>query len=206
MNVDGNPARRVPYTAAVVVAMLVLAVATGALWSSVEGSGWYPEVSYGVPSLEAGRWWTFLAGPFFALTPLFYLPMAGSFALLVGFTEARLGTRRTIAITVVAQLATTVLAALILLALERTGWAWAERLADTTDVGFSAGALSAGVVLSVTLRPRWRWCLLAGLGGYVAVSILFVGSLADLEHLLAVGLTVPFARRLARLRSTQDIP
>ncbi|MEV4601995.1 DUF2156 domain-containing protein [Amycolatopsis sp. NPDC049253] len=197
--------RRAPFTTAVVVAMVALGLATGTLWSAVETREWFPQVSYGLPSLLDGRWWTFLIGPFFALTPLFYLPVAGGFALLVGPAEARLGTRRTAAIAVGAQLAATLGASLILLALRGAGWEWATQLAGRTDVGFSAGALATVAVVSATIRSPWRLRLRALLCVYVGVSILYIGTLADLEHLLAVGLTLPLARRLAgpkRLRST----
>ncbi|WP_326836214.1 DUF2156 domain-containing protein [Amycolatopsis rhabdoformis] len=197
--------RRAPFTTVVVVAMVVLGIATGTLWSAVESRDWFPQVSYGMPSLTAGRWWTFLTGPFFALNPLFYVPVAGGFALLVGPAEARLGTRRTAAIAVGAQLVATLGAALILLALRGTGWEWAVQLGQRTDVGFSAGALAVVAVVSATIRSPWRLRLRALLCVYVGVSILYIGTLADLEHLLAVGLTLPLARRLAgpkRIRST----
>ncbi|QRP49279.1 bifunctional lysylphosphatidylglycerol flippase/synthetase MprF [Amycolatopsis sp. FDAARGOS 1241] len=197
--------RRAPFTTAVVLVMVVAGLATGSLWSAVESREWFPLVSYGLPSLENGRWWTFLTGPFFALTPIFYLPVAGGFALLVGPAEARMGTRRTAAIAVGAQLAATLGAALVLLGLRSTGWAWAGQLAERTDVGFSAGALAVVAVVSATIRSPWRLRLRALLCVYVGVSILYVGTLADLEHLLAVGLTLPLARRLAGPRRVRSL-
>lgn len=189
--------RRAPFTTVVVAVMLALALGTGTLWSAVEGRDWYPQVSYGLPSLESAKWWTFLIGSFFALNPLFYIPVAGGFALMVGYTEVRLGTRRTVAITVAAQLVAALGAAVLLLVLRGTGWVWAEQLALRTDVGFSAGALAAVAVVSATLRSPWRLRLRAALCVYAGVSILYLGSLADLEHLLAVGLALPLSRRLA---------
>jgi lysylphosphatidylglycerol synthetase-like protein (DUF2156 family) len=189
--------RRAPFTTAVVAVMLALGLATGALWSSVEDRDWYSQVAYGLPALESGRWWTFLIGPFFALTPLFYLPVAGGFALLVGYTEARIGTRRAVVLTVAAQLAATLGAALVLPALRSTGWVWAEQLSSRTDVGFSAGALAAVAVVSATVRSPWRLRLRTVLCVYAGVSALYIGSLADLEHLLAVGAALPLSRRLA---------
>jgi hypothetical protein len=189
--------RRAPFTTVVVAVMLGLGLTTGTLWSSVEDRGWYAQVSYGLPALESGKWWTFLIGPFFALTPIFYLPMAGTFALFVGYAEARIGTRRTVAIAVAAQLVTTLGAPLVLLAVRGTGWGWAEQLSLVTDVGFSAGALAAAVVVSATIRAPWRLWLRVGLGLYVGVSIVSIGTLADLEHLLAVTSALPLAQRLA---------
>ena len=79
--------QRLPFTSSVTLAMLVLAVASGALWNAAEDRAAYPFVAYGLPSLEAGRWWTMLTGPFFAVIPWYYLPMVGSFALCAGFAE-----------------------------------------------------------------------------------------------------------------------
>jgi lysylphosphatidylglycerol synthetase-like protein (DUF2156 family) len=189
--------RRLPFTVIVVAVLLAVAVATGTLWSSVQTRGWYLDVAYGLPAIEAGRWWTLATGAFFALTPVFYLPVIGGFALLVGFTEWRLGTRRAVAITVLGQLLAVLAAALLLLALRGSGWDWAEQASRQTDVGFSAGALVAAAVLTATLRAPWRLRMRAALCVYVGVSMLYVGSLADLEHVLAVGIALPLSRRLA---------
>ena len=189
--------RRLPFTMIVVAVLLAVAVGTGTLWSSVQMRGWYLDVAYGLPALEAGRWWTLVTGAFFALTPVFYLPVIGGFAVLVGFAEWRLGTRRAVVVTVLGQLVAVLGAALVVLVLRGTGWDWAEQAAGLTDVGFSAGALVAAAVVSATVRPPWRLRMRAALCVYVGVSILYVGSLADLEHVLAVAVALPLSRRLA---------
>lgn len=192
--------RRLPFTSAVVVAMIALGLATGTLWRAAEDASWYPMVAYGVPSLEAGRWWTLLTGPFFAVVPLFYLAMTGSFALLVGYAEWRLGTRVAAVAAVVGQL-TGILAALgFLVAVRGHGWGWADRTATLLDVGFSAGSLAAAAVTSAVLRPPWRLRLRLALGLYVLASAVYLGSLADLEHLVAVGLALAVGPRLVRAR------
>jgi hypothetical protein len=65
------------------------------------------------------------------------------------------------------------------------------------DAGFSAGALACLAVASAAVRSPWRLRLRAVLVLYVTVSFLFVGSLADLEHLWAVAWALPLSRRLA---------
>ncbi|HET6289280.1 MAG TPA: hypothetical protein VFG15_21350, partial [Amycolatopsis sp.] len=109
---------RLPFTTLVTVTMLALALATGALWSAAEDRTVYPYIAYGLPSLEAGRWWTLLTGPLFAVVPLYYLPMVLSFALFAGFAEWRLGTRRAMAVTIGGQFVS-VLVAVQFLALSR---------------------------------------------------------------------------------------
>jgi len=189
--------RRVPFTTVVVAVMLVAAVASGALWNSAPEQDWYSAVAYGLPAFEAGKWWTVVTGAFFAMEPLYYIPVAGGFALLVGLAEWRLGTARTAAVTVFGQLVGIFGAALVLLVLRGTGWGWAERLAQQTDLGFSAGALVAVLVVAAAVRMPWRLRLRLVLGVYVGVSLLYVGTLADLEHAVAVAVALPLAGRLA---------
>ena len=111
---------------------------------------------YGLPAFETGRWHTLILGNFFALYPVYYLFVAGAFALLTGFSEWRLGTGRTIAITVVYQFVGVLGAALVFWIFRNTGWEWAQQRGSETDVGFSAGMLAVLAVASATVRPPWR--------------------------------------------------
>lgn len=196
--------RRLPFTSSVVLAMLLLAVATGALWSAAEDRAAYPFVAYGLPSLEVGRWWTMLTGPFFAVIPWYYLPMVGSFALFAGFAEWQLGTRRAMAVTIGGQFVSVLVATQFLALSRNSGWLWAERMAGSLDVGFSGGALAAVAVASATLRPPWRLRLRAGLCVYAGVAIIYVGTLADLVHFFALALAIPLGKRLVGPRGTTD--
>lgn len=189
--------RRVPFTVGVVATMLVLGVATTTLWTPLRDMPLFEQVAYGLPALRAGRWWTPVTGSFFALVPAQYLPVAGGFAVMVGFAELRLGTLRTAVVTATSQLVGILGAALLLLALEPTGWAWAEQTAATLDVGFSAGAVGALTAASATLRAPWRGRVRALLALYVVVSVLVVGVLWDVEHLLAFGYALPIGVRMA---------
>jgi lysylphosphatidylglycerol synthetase-like protein (DUF2156 family) len=188
--------RRLPFTSLITLAMLIAAVVTGALWSSAEAHSWYPDVAYGLPSMEHGSWWTLFSGPFFAVVPLYYLPMAGGFALLVGFTEWRLGTRRTMVITIGGQLISVAAATVLLGVCRDIGWGWADEVALTRDVGASGGALAAIAVVSAAVRSPWRLRIRAALCVYVGVSIIYIGTFADLVHFIAVALALPLAGRL----------
>ncbi|WP_042434597.1 bifunctional lysylphosphatidylglycerol flippase/synthetase MprF [Streptacidiphilus anmyonensis] len=179
-------AQRFPFTVAAASTILIVGLATGGLWAALQDRSWYPDVAFGLPSLQSGRWWTPVTGSALGATPLDYLPIILGFVLLVGFAEWRLGTRWTAAVTVTGQIGTVLLTSALLAVLRTTGWAWAQELARSVDVGFSAGALCAGAVASATLASPWRQWLRLGLLVYVGVSVLFVGTLSDLEHLLAV--------------------
>ncbi|WP_410676427.1 bifunctional lysylphosphatidylglycerol flippase/synthetase MprF [Amycolatopsis sp. cmx-4-68] len=191
---------RLPFTSSVTLAMLLLAVATGTLWNAAEDRVAYPFFAYGLPSLEAGRWWTMLTGPFFAVIPWFYLPMVGSFVLFAGFAEWQLGTRRAMAVTIGGQLVSVLVATQFLALCRNSGWLWAERMAGSLDVGFSGGALAAVAVASATLRPPWALRLRAGLCVYAGVAIVYVGTLADLVHFFALLLAIPLGNRLVGAR------
>ncbi|WP_406209789.1 DUF2156 domain-containing protein [Kitasatospora sp. NBC_01560] len=184
--VAASTVRRFPFTAGTVAVVLLVGLSLGGLWNALSDRSWYPDVAYGLPSFEAGRWWTVLTGPFLCATPLDYLPVLIGVVLLVGLAEARLGSRWTAAVTVAGQLAAVLVAALLLFALRHTEWSWAQDTARAIDVGVSAGVLCAGAVASATLPSPWRQRLRLGLLAYVTVSLLFVGRLDDLEHALAV--------------------
>jgi lysylphosphatidylglycerol synthetase-like protein (DUF2156 family) len=193
--------RRTPFTSAVVLVMIVSGLATGGLWRAAAEQAWYPWVAYGVPSLTHGRWWTLFSGPFLAVVPPFYLAMTGSFALLVGWAEWRLGTAVAAFTAVVGQLVG-ILAALGFLILVRdAGWPWADATSRLLDVGFSAGALAALAMTSATLRPPWRLRLRLALALYVVASAVYLGSLADLEHLVAVLIALLVGPQLVRGRA-----
>ena len=176
--------RRVPFTISVVVVMLVLGIATRALWDPLVDRGLFDQVGYGLPALRAGRWWTVVTGSLFALTPAQYLAVVGGFGVLVGWSEWRLGTRSTAIVTVSGQVVGVLGSALMLALLSTTSWGWAARVSDDLDVGFSAGALAAVAAATVVVAPPWRARLRFVLTLYVVLTFLYIGVLWDLEHLL----------------------
>jgi|tagenome__1003787_1003787.scaffolds.fasta_scaffold20960720_3 hypothetical protein len=192
--------KRVPFTLSVVAVMLITAAVTGALWTPLHASGLVDHVAYGLPALEDGRWWTPVTGSVFALVPLQYVPVAGGFLLLVGFAELRLGTRRTLPLTVLTQLAGVLGATALLWLTLGSTWPWADENARVLDVGFSAGALGAAAAATATLASPWRGRLRAGLLAYAVVSFVYIGALWDLEHLLAVALGLAVGPRLVGRR------
>jgi lysylphosphatidylglycerol synthetase-like protein (DUF2156 family) len=196
--------RRLPFTAGVVLVMLVVGTASGSLWAAASERPWFPEIAYGLPALTEGRWWTPLTGSFLALSPAFYVPVITSFVVFVGLTEWRLGTARTALICLAGQLVGVLGAAGTLFALQDSGWNWAAELATTRDAGFSAGALACAAAVTAAVRSPWRLRIRAGLVVYVTASFLFLGSLADLEHLWAVALALPLGRRLVGTRAVGD--
>ena len=191
---------RIPFTLSVAVLTLLAGLATTSLWRPLRDQSLMDAVAYGVPAFSAGRWWTPVTGVLFAQTPLQYVPTLGSFVLLCGFAEYRMGTRRAAGTAVVTQFAGVLGAAAFLAIVSGHSWLWADQTALTRDVGFSAGALGAASAATATLSAPWRGRARIVLSTYVVVSFVYVGVLWDLEHLLAVAAGLALGSRLVGSR------
>ncbi|PRZ40773.1 lysylphosphatidylglycerol synthetase-like protein (DUF2156 family) [Antricoccus suffuscus] len=178
--------RRTPFTSTVCAITLLLGIVTGALWTDVTSFSWYADVAYGAPSFAEGHWWSIVTGAFFGLVPLFYLPIVAGFALLVGYAEYRVGTTRVAVVAITGHIFGAIGAAGLLQLLAGHGWGWADQVVLTTDVGPSAGMLAVAAAATALVRAPWRgWARLA-LVSYVGISFLYIGTLADVMHLIVV--------------------
>ncbi len=178
--------RRLPFTAAMLVLMVVVGLVTHTLWDSLAQRPLRDEVAYGLPAFHDGRWWTVLTGIPFALHPMQYLPVVLGLLAVGGLAEALVGTRWAATLMLVCQVVGVAAGALFLAVTADRGWEWATDLSRLTDVGPSAGFLGAAAAASAALGQPWRGRLRLGLAGYAVVSVLYVGSLADVEHTFAV--------------------
>ncbi|MEU9731715.1 phosphatidylglycerol lysyltransferase domain-containing protein [Streptomyces sp. NPDC048002] len=188
--------RRLPFTLGLLLTMLVVALATQSLWRPVEDRSWYPDVAYGLPSFEANRWWTLASGFVFGARPSAGLVIVAAVILLVGFAEWRLGTRWAAAVTLLGHLVAVLASAGLLWLGRGVNWSWAEQVSRDLDVGPSAGAMAAAALATATLSSPWRLRARLALSGYVLVVFLFVGGIADLEHLVGVALGLTASRWL----------
>src|SRR4051812_5559625 len=191
---------KIPFTLSVAVLTLLAGLATTSLWRPLRNQSLLDAVAYGVPAFSAGRWWTPATGVLFAQTPLQYVPTLGSFVVLCGFAEYRMGTGRAASTAVVTQLAGVLGAAALLAIASGHGWLWADQTALARDVGFSAGALGAASAATATLSAPWRGRARIALSTYVVVSFVYVGVLWDLEHLLAVAAGLALGPRIVGSR------
>jgi hypothetical protein len=198
--------RRVPFTSAVVLVMIVAAVLSRALWTGIESLPIYRHVAFGLPAFTDGRWYTLAFGAFFALIPVYYVFVAGGFALLVGFSECRLGTGRTVVVTVGGHLVGVLGAAAVLAAGRSVHWPWAVRIGGMTDVGFSAGMLAVVCVAGVTVAAPWGLRIRLAAASYAGLSLLYIGLMADLEHSIAVLAGWSLARVLAGPHAVRQDP
>lgn len=178
--------RRLPFTTGTVVLFLLGGVVTGALWSPAIHRPWFDTFAYGVPALADGHWWAPLTGSLFAAVPHGY----GTFLLVapvaIGILEHQRGTLRAAVIVIAGQLGAVLGASLIVVTLTATDWAWPNQLATTLDAGPAGGYLTALTVVAASLPSPWRLRARLGLTAVVVIPLLYVGSLTDLQHCIAV--------------------
>ncbi len=192
--------RRVPGTLTMIALILVVGVVWQGLWRPFEESDLFDVVAYGLPAFEAGRWWTPLTGTFFVNQPWVYVFTITGFAGMA-YLEFRRGSRIALAYYWVGQLFAIFATALLLWGFSQLPWAWAETQAAALDVGASGGTMACVAAAIGLFRSPWRvraWLVLLG---FVFIAMLFWGTLADLEHLLAV-LLVLFVDRSLRVQRT----
>lgn len=194
-------ARRVPATLAMVALILAVGVIWQGLWRPFEDDPLFGAVAYGLPAFSEGRWWTAFTGTFFVNQPWVYVfTIAGFWGM--GYLEHRRGSRVALAYYWVGQLFAVFATALALWIMSQFPWEWAQQQATALDVGASGGTMACIAAAVGLFVPPWRvraWLVLLA---FVFVAMLFWGTLADLEHLLAVLLILLVDRSLRIQRTT----
>ncbi|EWT00961.1 hypothetical protein N865_12090 [Intrasporangium oryzae NRRL B-24470] len=165
--------------------LVVTGLVSGSLWSQAAASRETAAFGYGLPAFEDGRWWGAVTGVFLAVSPWGYVPVLLGVVGLGVFAERRLGTARALVAVAACHVAGVAGSAGLLHVASGHGWVWADSLARLRDVGPSAGFVGAAAAATATLGPPWRGRLRVVLLGWAGLSVLYVGGLPDLEHLLA---------------------
>jgi lysylphosphatidylglycerol synthetase-like protein (DUF2156 family) len=192
---------RIPATLTLIAVLLVVGVVFAGLWSPFEDSPLYETVAYGLPAQIEGRWWTPITGTFFVNHPVVYVFTIASF-IGMAYLEFRRGSRVALAYFGVGQLFAIFASALLLWLFAFLPWPWAQQEALALDVGPSGGTLACIAAAAGLLSAPWRVRAWAVLLGFTVVTLFFWGSLADLEHALAVGLVLFVDRSLRFQRTT----
>ena len=190
-------ARHRPVTATTVVLLVVAGLATGAFWTPLADRTWVDGVATGIPALEAGHLWTILTAPLVGLHPVAALLLLVLVAVVLFWSEGRIGSGRTAAVLLTGQLGAMIVTLALVAALATTGWAWAVMLAGSLGAGLSAGLFAVLAVASATVPAPWRLRLRLALVLVALVGLLFLGHLADVEHALALAVGLPLGARLA---------
>jgi lysylphosphatidylglycerol synthetase-like protein (DUF2156 family) len=193
--------RRLPGTLGVVGLILVIGLIGQGLWTPTAAQPWWDDVAYGVPAFREGRWWTPLVGTFFVVEPAVYLPTLLGFAGMA-LLEWRRGTRTALLTFGVGQLLAVLVTAAFLAVASQLPWAWAVGLADSADVGPSGGTLACIAACTTLLPSPWRQRLWVIVVSYAALGVLFSGTVADVEHAVAVVFVVAWTRSFRVSRAT----
>lgn len=195
-------ARHLPVTLTTVLVILVMGVVSQGLWVPFDESAGMDLWAYGLPALEAGRWWTPITGTFFVAEPWLFVPTLIGFVGM-GVLEYARGTRIALAYFWIGQIVAVLATSLLLAALSGfSGWEWVQDTGATLDVGASGGTFACIAAVMGLLASPWRlrgWLVLIAV---VIVGVLVLGTVADLSHLIAVALVLVFDRTLRPRRAT----
>jgi lysylphosphatidylglycerol synthetase-like protein (DUF2156 family) len=174
-----------PFTVAATAVLIGMGIGFGSFWTQLPDTPWWNRLAFGLPALEHGRWWTPVTGSLLAENVFEYVPILLVFGVVLALSERRLGTARTAAIAVAGQLFGVLATAGLLAAFKSSGWAWAASRARDLDVGTSCALLTLLVVYGFTLRAPWRSRLIAVLFAYCVISLVWIGAVYDIEHMLS---------------------
>lgn len=193
--------RRLPFTAAMVAAVLVAAAITDSLAHPLSAAALH-RWGFGLEQLRAGRLDHLLSAPFPVLRPYMAITIVAVVILFVGACEYRLGSRRAVIAFAAGHVAGYVGGAAALGLLARSGWEWAEVTARAVDVGASNGAFGAAGAAIVFLAGRARKVAFLLLAAFLLVALVGQHEAWDVGHVLAfpAGLAVGriFLRAMGR--------
>ncbi|KQM80955.1 bifunctional lysylphosphatidylglycerol flippase/synthetase MprF [Agromyces sp. Leaf222] len=180
---------RVPFTLVLLATLVIVGILVGGFTAPITDADWYETFAYGVPSFADGRWWTTLTGTFLVAQPWGYLVLVLT-ALGVGWLEFRRGTGRAAAYFFGGQAIAIIGSAIVIAGFAEMGSHWAEALVTQVDVGPSGGVFACITAAAASLGSPWRGRALLVLTAFTLVSVLFLGTIADVEHAMAVGMVL----------------
>jgi phosphatidylglycerol lysyltransferase len=179
--------RRVPFTASMIGLILLVGLCSGTLWNGLEYRPLFQSVGYGLPAFQDGRWWTLITGSLYAAVPLQYISILGVFALFVGTAELLIGTKKAALAAIGGQLFAVLGAAgIVFLLNSTTTWPWSEGLRHHVDVGWASGAMCALGAATAVMRAPWGARVRLQLLLYTSITLLYIGVLWDIQHLLGL--------------------
>ncbi|NQX13925.1 DUF2156 domain-containing protein [Microbacteriaceae bacterium VKM Ac-2855] len=179
-----------PGTVVLAALLIVAAVLSGGLVTPSAQQSWFGDIGYGIPAIQNGVWWTPITGTFLVTDPPAYLYPLVFVPLGMGWLEWRRGTRVAVFWFVVGQLFA-IVATLVLLAIAApAGSAWAAGLAALYDAGASGGLFACFAAAVCTLPLPWRPRAQLALASFSIISVLFLGTLGDVQRAAAVALVL----------------
>ena len=182
--------RRTPATIALSAVLVVAGIVSGGIVSPITSADWYTSVAYGIPALQSGAWWTPVTGTFLVVQPAGYLVLLLLVPAGMGWLEYLRGTRVAITWFVGGQAFALVATMLFLVVARASGSGWAAELAQEYDVGPSGGLFACLAAAVCALPLPWRTRGQFVLAAFCIGSVMFLGTIADVEHAAAVALVL----------------
>ncbi len=194
--------RRIPASLAMISAIVICGIVWRGLWEPFTAHPAFDVVAYGAPAFAEGRWWTAVTGVFFVAEPWVYLP---TLLVLWGLVvlEYLKGWRVAMLSFWLGNFFALFATALLLsFGAMFPNWEWAHEQVAALDVGASAGAFACMGAVAGLLRAPWRVRLWLVLLAASVVALFFLGTIADVEHLLALVFVLIADRSLRVQRTT----
>ncbi|MFJ1705756.1 bifunctional lysylphosphatidylglycerol flippase/synthetase MprF [Kitasatospora sp. NPDC088346] len=177
--------RSAPLTVALLVALWAVGAATGSL-----GDGPDPDllahVGVGIPTLEAGRWWTPLSSLLWCSGIGAYVLISLLLAVLGPIAERRLGSPLAAAVLVLGQVLGTLLGTAAVRIGVSADLGWTKAIQDQIAVSPGAGLVALAAVLSYRLSVLWRRRLRLLAVLVPLVLMLYVGHLQGVQRVAGV--------------------
>lgn len=190
--------KRIPATLTMIALILAVGLVSASLWNPlIDRSELFNAVSYGLPALQQGQWWTPFTGTFFVITPWTY-PITILAFWGMAYLEYKRGSLVALAYYWGGQLFAILASSLLLWALA-AGFPlfhWAQVEATMRDVGASGGTMATIAAAIGLFASPWRTRAWIVLLAFVTITLVFWGNLDDLEHFLAVWLILAVDRSM----------
>jgi phosphatidylglycerol lysyltransferase len=197
-------ARRIPATLVLAALLGITGLVSGGFTSGISSADWYERVAYGIPALQAGAWWTPITGTFLVMQPAGYLVLLLLVPAGMGWLEHLRGSRVAIAWFLGGQAFALAATMLFLVVARASGSGWATELAQEYDVGPSGGLFACLAAAVCALPLPWRTRGQFVLAAFCISSVMFLGTIADVEHAAAVGLVLAVNIRTLTRPTTRE--
>ncbi|WP_329492862.1 DUF2156 domain-containing protein [Kitasatospora herbaricolor] len=183
--------REAPLTLGLLAALWIIGAATGSLRHGPSGP-LLDHVGVGLPTLDAGRWWTPLTSLVWCSGLSAYLFTSGLLLLVGPVAERRLGRRRSVLVLVTGQIVATLLGTALVRLGIAAGEGWTLDIADQIATGPGVGLFGLAAVLGYRLSALWRRRMHLLVVLIPLVATLYIGHLQGLQRFTAavVGLAV----------------
>ncbi|MEU9128570.1 DUF2156 domain-containing protein [Kitasatospora sp. NPDC048540] len=194
--------RSAPLTLALLAALWVVGAATGSLGAGPR-PGLLIRVGVGIPSLEAGHWWTPFSSLLWCSGIGSYVVTSLLLAVLGPFAERRLSSARAAAVLVLGQVLGTLLGTAVVRLGVAADLGWMQEIQRQIAVGPAIGLFALAAVLSYRLSVLWRRRLRLLTVLVPLVLMLYVGHLQSVQRLAGALVGLVTGALLYRHRPTR---